>query len=890
MKKIAIAFVCCCFCFAASGQNATIVVNTGTFPDAQTAGNAEKQIGWADDNPEDDIVCTQCYAAIELQHYLRKITGSETGFPVVDDDDTPEGNVIIIGGGNTNALAKKFTDRFMVTPEELAAAGPEGYRISAIDQNGRKITLIAGGGRIGTLYGVYDFLHRLGVRWYAPGEVNEEVPAGLPEDWQEINVSQTPAFFTRGFHAWEDRGNPDFIVWMGRNRLNYWCVEQKETALLHKLGIQLVGGGHVLTHYYLNPAVEYPYDHPVFKGDEDKPESPYASLEYLGDKNGDGKLTYFEAHPDWYCLRGGKRSDRIKHDFGDNFCTSNMDAMDEWTGNAVQDLIDGRYKDATIINAWALDVGKWCECENCKALGEPTDRNILLVHHYAQAIKKAQAEGRINRDIRLLFLAYADVIAPPTKPLPENFDYDMCIATYFPIRRNYVYNFDDPASTVNAKYMKHLKGWFVEEDRYYRGQLCIGEYYNVSGYKCLPICFMHTMCNDIPFYYSIGARHFHYMHCTTKNWGNKALTNWQMACQLWNPESDCNALWDDYFNGRYGPVAEDMRAFYRELETMLNNCSELKYGLAGRLNRGDRNLFPNNILKYEESHFDTDDGPDMVEIIGHADNCREMIDKVLAKDLPDRIRARAAMDEKLFTYGERTVRFYDALCRAYAAAWADRKTAARKALGEARELADLLAADTESAKHASSHANAPDALNASRAAGAIGVLTNLLGPADPEKIPLADLDADALTLTGRHFPGGGAAHHGYGLSVFPGRTRVSEDGNYVYGKGGKPADTMKAWFSLEERPEKNIAAVWQGLKCPEPAGGDITGRVLVNGKEVFRGNVPFSENVLSTHTFSIPAGVFVQGENTIEIRNEQAGGRIGNRPWFGIDHIVLKAE
>ena len=57
---------------------------------------------------------------------------------------------------------------------------------------------------------------------------------------------------------------------------------------------------------------------------------------------------------------------------------------------------------------------------------------------------------------------------------------------------------DDPACAVNDKYRQQLAGWTEAPDRHYRGQLAIGEYYNVSGYKCLPICYMHTMANDIP--------------------------------------------------------------------------------------------------------------------------------------------------------------------------------------------------------------------------------------------------------------------------------------------------------------------------------------------------------------------------------------------------------
>ena len=705
-------------------------------------------------------------------------------------------------------------------------------------------------------------------------------------------MRESPKLFTRGFHAWEDRGTVDFVLWMARNRLNYWCVDQEEKGLLHKLGIMLVGGGHVLTTYYLNPRNAYPYNHPQFDGDDDKPEDPYpAGAEYQGDANADGTLTYFEAHPEWYGLRGGKRSDNIHGDGGDNFCTSNMDAMGEWMKNAVDDLAEGRYKDADIMNAWTLDGGRWCECEKCQALGSQTDRNLQFIYHYDKAIKKAQAEGRINRPVRLLFLAYADVLEPPTHPLPEDFDYATCIATYFPIRRCYVHNFDDPNCTPNARYLKHLTGWAIDPERHYKGQLCIGEYYNVSGYKCLPICFMHTMANDIPFYYDkMGARHFHYMHCTVGNWGNKALTNWQMARQIWDPGVDCTALWDDYFSGRYGPAQAQMREFYANLERMLCNCSEIKYGLARLLDRGADNLFPTTHLKYDKSEFEKDDGPDMVEILESAAKCRAIIDGVLKTGLPMRVAHRVAEDERLFTYGERTLQFHDALCRTYFLVREDKRDEALQAFKEAQALAGLLEADTTSTTLASSHANAPNALSATYASGALAILPSMLGPATPEEIKVFDPNAQPLTLTGKEFIGGGALRFGYGLHVFPDRTKISDAGNYIYGVGTKPFDRIKAWFKLETVPEAGLQLVMVGLKAPEPIGGDVKGQVLVNDQPIFEDNVPFAEDKLTSHAVTIPADILKQGENTLEFRDIQPNGRIGNRPWFGIDRVELRIE
>jgi hypothetical protein len=257
--------------------------------------------------------------------------------------------------------------------------------------------------------------------------------------------------------------------------------------------------------------------------------------------------------------------------------------------------------------------------------------------------------------------------------------------------------------------------------------MCIGEYYNISGFKCLPICFMHTMANDIPVYYETSARHFHYMHCTTSDWGNKALTNYQMARQLWDVKTDCEALWQDYFSRRYGPAADVMRRFYETLEKMFCNVRPLKYSLAGQLERGAADLFPTQDLQYEPTLPHQSDRPTLVEIVGYGRACRKLIDQAMNIRASDPIHARIAEDERLFTYGERTVGYYHACVQAFQLARAGKNEAARQHFREAQRLANVLREDTTSTKTASSHANAPDALTASRAAGALVHLEKLLG-------------------------------------------------------------------------------------------------------------------------------------------------------------------
>jgi hypothetical protein len=114
--------------------------------------------------------------------------------------------------------------------------------------------------------------------------------------------------------------------------MNFWTIAEPDRSFLKKLGMRLTVGGHQHFHDFLNPRAEYPYNHPAFQGDEYKKRDPYlySKKEYKGDKNNDGILTFFEAHPEWYGLIDGKRR-TFKYEFGTNICTSNSDAVSELT-------------------------------------------------------------------------------------------------------------------------------------------------------------------------------------------------------------------------------------------------------------------------------------------------------------------------------------------------------------------------------------------------------------------------------------------------------------------------------------------------------------------------------------------------------------------------------
>jgi hypothetical protein len=163
---------------------------------------------------------------------------------------------------------------------------------------------------------------------------------------------------------------------------------------------------------------------------------------------------------------------------------------------------------------------------------------------------------------------------------------------------------------------------------------------------------------------------------------------------------------------------------------MLSNVSELKYGLARRLDRGAEDLFPTAQLRYRREPGLDCDGPTLVEIVGHADRCRRLVDRASATELPDRIRARIAEDEQTFTYGELTIRYLSECVQAFQLGRAGRRDEARRHYREAARLGELLRRDTSSTTLSSEHANAENAFVATYATGALEHLAKLLGPLD----------------------------------------------------------------------------------------------------------------------------------------------------------------
>ena len=709
---------------ACAGEPVTIVANPGPFATVEEAAVSEARVNWWDDDPADDNGCTESFAATELRRFLATcIDLDQEDVRLAKPGLMPiHGDVILVGSRQSNPLVVSLAAH---SSTQIAFSAPESFRIRAFPDGDRTICVIEGADRVGTLYGVYAFLEHLEMRFFGLGEQGTVYPAEPVELPRKMDVVENPGFLTRGFWAWEDRGNEEFFLWMARNRMNFWTAAEKEIHFLKKLGLKLTEGGHIIQDYFLNPQADYPYDHPAFEGDESKPRDPYPfGSEYAGDTSGDGKLLYFEAHPEWYGLHDGKRSDRVHDVRGVNYCTSNRDATRELAKNLIQSLIDGRWQHVDIVNFWMSDVGWWCECENCRKLGTPSDRLLLLIHDVFTQMQEARREGRLERNVELTTLAYIETLSPPTRPLPADFDYENCSVTYFPIRRCYVHSLADPACTeINLSQLENYQGWAMGSGRFYTGPMFIGEYYNVSSIKSLPVVYTRILAADIPWYYRTGARHFHYMHTPTRLWGTWTLNQWLLAQLLWNPEVDVDSLLGEYFSRYYPTTCDRAKSFYSHLEGATANIKPFKhsvpgYSLRGQLGRRSADLFTLDHLRYSVHRPARNDGPDVVEMVEMLKHARREIDAALVECGDDTERARLLEDERRFAYGEAMFLFYYRLVRLTMFHNRQDEALARHEFVQLKRLADQLRAITDLVQVASSHANAANGLEASQAAKA----------------------------------------------------------------------------------------------------------------------------------------------------------------------------
>lgn len=166
-------------------------------------------------------------AAEELRGYVQKMTGAELALAYRDPDKRHRNDV---------GIQLKVRDRAEWEGKESAQAFTIEESLKPSDAESFRGVTIAGNTEMAVLYGVYQYLNELGVRWFSPGEIGENVPALNAIAIHNRKTSHSPSFLVRGMDfsgtdsthfdcsdpaRYRNVTHREYDLWLLRNRLMF---------------------------------------------------------------------------------------------------------------------------------------------------------------------------------------------------------------------------------------------------------------------------------------------------------------------------------------------------------------------------------------------------------------------------------------------------------------------------------------------------------------------------------------------------------------------------------------------------------------------------------------------------------------------------------------------
>ena len=325
-------------------------------------------------------------AAKELQTYLKKTSGAE--LPIRNEGAGGKDRVEIRIAVNPLGIVRGGDPATQIVHED-------GY---AIQSGGRMITIMGGSPR-GTLYGVYDFIERaLGVRWFMPTELGEDILKAKSIAVPELTVVRNPAFPSVSGFTWA--GSPGAADWELRMRV--------------KVG-KPVNFGHnwYNIHRFSKEALE--------------------------------------KDPEMFALVGGQRG------LSTQLCSSHPKVI-QASVEAARRYFKAN-PDSPLFSISPNDGAGWCECERCKnidALYGITDFSLAdrFVHYANRVLEELE---KTNPGKQVGIYAYSEHTSPPKRARPK--EGYVTALTHMPWEFCHIHAIDDPACPSNQRYLGYLKGW-----------------------------------------------------------------------------------------------------------------------------------------------------------------------------------------------------------------------------------------------------------------------------------------------------------------------------------------------------------------------------------------------------------------------------------------------
>jgi hypothetical protein len=429
---------------------------------------------------------SQKRAAGELQSYIEQMSGAKLA---ISTDDKPAPAHAILLGKNAH----------LVDPIDWGILGDEGFTLKTSGDT----LIIAGSDVRGTMYGVYELLEKLGVRWFTASITR--VPKSATINIPSLNETQIPAFEYREpyfVEAWDKD-------WAAHLRINGSSPHLDEST-----------GGKV---------AYYPFCH---------------SFDMLVPQD------LFKTHPEYFPLIKGKRTNGYVQR-----CLTNPDVLKIAIATVKKWMTD--HPDAKIYSVTQNDTDNWCECDQCKAIqqkyGGISGYNLWFVNQVAEAVEKDHPDKLIDT------FAYQ-----ATEPAPKNIvprkNVRVRICPIYACEAHPYETCDDPGT---KKFMKALNDWSAITDTLYVWHYCINfSHYLMpfADFRQFPDSIRLYKKHGVKGIFLEGA------YAGLGGGSDAEMRSYVMAKCLWNEKADADALVTEWMQGVYGAGWKPMRQWFDVIE------------------------------------------------------------------------------------------------------------------------------------------------------------------------------------------------------------------------------------------------------------------------------------------------------------------------------------
>ena len=437
---------------------------------------------------------------------------------------------------------------FVIDPPVVTDGG-EAFTIKPLAGGGGGFE-ITGSNRNMALHGGYHLLDLLGCRFLAPQFAHYEGAAEIVPKKKTLDatlrlpITRKPKLKFRKLYVEEGHSHDidnlkQLVEWMpkvgyntlvvptdygGSGRVKWDNFRQELTPQLQKRGITIEVGGHG----YQN---------------------------FLGADMEGGKL--FEQHPEWFAKNAKGEPQKAKAWV---FCTSNDAAVAKLIENFLAYIKDR--PEIQIFDFWPPDGARWCECDNCKKLGEPPDRQAILLKQVQDAVRP------VRPDLRLEIIAYSSYLEPPKNvAVDKNVLVDFC-----PIAQHFDAQINDPTNK-NKTYADALVAW----RKSFAGDISIYSYYRKYAWDSLPVIIPRYMQKDLQWYATLPPRGTQGVSVYSEpgDWFTYELNHWVLPALAWDPDADVEKLVAKFCEARYGEeFSSTAKATLDALEEIVRNyCS-----------------------------------------------------------------------------------------------------------------------------------------------------------------------------------------------------------------------------------------------------------------------------------------------------------------------------